>query len=85
MEIEMTTPVATAFETRPCAVCQNTYQMNFILPSDVMDNPPNPTSSDVEVVDQPAFNVYVRYVRDVLVISFKKTVLRQLFKVVKLL
>lgn len=60
MEIEMTTPVATAFETRPCAVCQNTYQMNFILPSDVMDNPPNPTSSDVEVVDQPAFNVYVR-------------------------
>jgi len=59
IQIEMTTPVATAFETRRCAACPNNYQMNFILPSDVT-NPPTPLSTDVEIVDQPAFEVYVR-------------------------
>merc|ERR1712096_130390 len=59
IQIEMTTPVATAFETRRCAACPNNYQMNFILPSDVT-NPPTPLSTDVEIFDQPAFEVYVR-------------------------
>merc|ERR1712183_892767 len=35
INIEMTTPVVSAFPTRECAVCENEYEMNFILPSDV--------------------------------------------------
>jgi len=61
INIEMTTPVVSAFPTRECAVCENEYEMNFILPSDVVTNPPNPLSgSEITVVYQPQIEVYVR-------------------------
>ena len=59
----MTTPVVSAFPTRECAVCENEYVMNFILPSDVVTNPPNPLSgSEITVLKQPQIEVYVRLV-----------------------
>jgi len=60
-KIEMTTPVVAAFNTRECAVCENNYEMNFLIPSDFSANPPNPfLGSGIEIVNQPSYDVYVR-------------------------
>ena len=57
----MTTPVVAAFNTRECAVCENNYEMNFLIPSDFSANPPNPfLGSGIEIVNQPSYDVYVR-------------------------
>ena len=61
----MTTPVVSAFNTRECAVCENLYEMNFLIPSDLMANPPTPfLGSGIEIVEQPSFDVYVRWVEN---------------------
>merc|ERR1712002_46298 len=60
-KIEMTTPVVSAFNTRECAVCENLYEMNFVVPSVFMTNPPTPLDgSGIEIVNQPSIDVYVR-------------------------
>ena len=57
----MTTPVVAAFNTRECAVCENHYEMNFLIPSDFAANPPAPfDGSGIEIVNQPSYDVYVR-------------------------
>jgi len=71
--IDMTTPVVSAFNTRECAVCENLYEMNFLIPSDLMANPPTPfLGSGIEIVEQPSFDVYVRWVENQLSCILKK-------------
>lgn len=58
-KVDMTAPVATKIVPGAGPNCENSFTVSFYIPTELQDNPPEPSASDVFIEEWPPMDVYV--------------------------